>query len=146
MVQLYIAIYNDFTPGPLQYFTMFTSFASLVFGTFYWNSEFPWDRKYQDGIKAIPLYMLSIAYKCLSITTIFGVLSIYGCIPIIVLIAVLAVIYYSLIRDNTFKNMFNILSVYMSLFMQNTFYHRRDIFHADDKKYLTWFAYEAIVS
>ena len=113
MVQLYIAIYNDFTPGPLQYITMFTSFASLVFGTFYWNSEFPWDRKYQDGIRAIPLYMLSIAYKCLSITTIFGVLSIYGCIPIIVLIAVLAVIYYSLIRDNTFKNMFNILSVYM---------------------------------
>ena len=30
--------------------------------------------------------------------------------------------------------------------MQNTFYHRRDIFHADDKKYLRWFAYEAIVS
>ena len=30
--------------------------------------------------------------------------------------------------------------------MQNTFYHRRDIFHADDKKYLKWFAYEAVVS
>ena len=30
--------------------------------------------------------------------------------------------------------------------MQNNFYHRRDIFHADDKKYLRWFVYEAIVS
>lgn len=113
MVQLYIAIYNDFTPGPLQYFTMVTSYASLVLGTFYWNSEFPWDRKYQDGLRAIPLYMLSISYKCLSITTIIGVLSVYGCIPILVLVAVLSMIYYSLCRDNTVKNMFNILSVYM---------------------------------
>ena len=40
----------------------------------------------------------------------------------------------------------NIQSLKNSLFMQNTFYHRRDIFHADDKKYLKWFAYEAVVS
>ena len=146
IVQLYIAIYNDYSPGPLQYFAMTSSFISLVFGTFYWNSEFPWDRKYQDGVKAIPLYTLSIAYKCLSLTTLLGVMSIYSCIPILVLVAVLSVVYYTLIRDNAVKNLFNIGSVYVSLFTQNTFYHRRDIFQADDKKYLKWFAYEAIVS
>ena len=33
IVQLYIAIYNDFTPGPLNCFSMLTSFVSIVFGT-----------------------------------------------------------------------------------------------------------------
>ena len=113
IVQLYIAIYNDFTPGPLNCFSMLTSFVSIVFGTFYWNSEFTWDRKYQDGLKAIPLYALSTSYKCLSITTLIGVMSYYCCIPLFVLISVLSVIYYSLIRDNTIKNLFNILSVYV---------------------------------
>ena len=115
IVQLYIAIYNDFTPAPLNYFSMLTSFVSIIFGTFYWNSEFPWDRKYQDGLKAIPLYVLSTAYKCLSITTLIGVMSYYCCIPILVLISVLSVVYYTLIRDrgNTVKNLFNILSVYV---------------------------------
>ena len=113
IVQLYIAIYNDYPPQFLQYFTMLTSFMSLVLGTFYWNSEFPWDRKYRDGSKAIPLYMLSISYKCMGVTTMIGVLSYYSLIPLFVLIAILSVVYYKLISDNLPKNAFNFLSVYV---------------------------------
>ena len=113
IVQIYIAIYNDFKPGPLQVFSMVTSFLSLVLGTFYWNSEFPWDRKYSDGLKAIPLYVLSIAYKCLSITTMIAVLSYYSLIPLFLLVITLAVIYYRLISDDITKNIFNVLAVYV---------------------------------
>lgn len=113
IVQLYIAIYSDYTPYFLQLFTMLTSFMSLVLGTFYWNSEFPWDRKYTDGSKAIPLYMLSISYKCLSITTMIGVMKYYCLIPIFVLVIILSVIYYRLISDNTTKNVVNVGSVYL---------------------------------
>ena len=113
IVQLYIAIYKDFKPHSIQLFSMSTSFVSLVMGTFYWNSEFPWDRKYRDGLKAIPLYVLSISYKCLSITTLIGVLSYYSFIPILLLVTILAVIYYKFISDNTTKNVFNVGSVYL---------------------------------
>ena len=113
IVQLYIAIYSDYTPYFLQLFTMFTSFMSLVLGTFYWNSEFPWDRKYSDGSKTIPLYMLSISYKCLSLTTMIGVMKYYALIPIFVLVIILSVTYYRLISDNTTKNVVNVGSVYL---------------------------------
>merc|ERR1719266_1632302 len=118
IAQLYIAIYNDFHPGSLQIFVMITSFGSLVMGTFYWNSEFPWDRKYADGLKAVPLYVLAIAYKSLSITTLIAVFSYYACIPFIVLLFTLGVIFYKLTSDNT-KNVFNALAVYVSLITQN---------------------------
>ena len=113
IVQLYIAIYSDYTPYFLQLFTMFTSFTSLVLGTFYWNSEFPWDRKYRDGSKAIPLYMLSISYKCLSVTTMIGVMKYYAVIPMFVLVIIQSVTYYRLIADIITKNVVNALSVYL---------------------------------
>ena len=113
IVQLYIAIYNDFKPGPLQIFTMSTSFSSLVLGAFYWNSDFPWDRKYRDGLKAIPLYILSISYKCLSITTMIAVMRLYCFGPLFLLVIVLGVIYYRLISDDTTKNIFNVGAVYV---------------------------------
>ena len=112
IAQLYIAIYNDFHPGSLQIFAMITSFGSLVMGTFYWNSEFPWDRKYADGLKAVPLYVLAIAYKSLSITTLIAVFSYYACIPFVVLLLILGVIIYKLTSDNT-KNVFNSPAVYV---------------------------------
>ena len=112
IAQLYIAIYNDFHPGSLQIFVMITSFGSLVMGTFYWNSEFPWDRKYTDGLKAVPLYVLAIAYKSLSITTLIAVFSYYACIPFVVLLIILGVIIYKLTSDNT-KNVFNAPAVYV---------------------------------
>ena len=112
IAQLYIAIYNDFRPGSLQIFVMITSFGSLVMGTFYWNSEFPWDRKYADGLKAVPLYVLAIAYKSLSITTLIAVFSYYACIPFVVLLIILGVIIYKLTSDNT-KNVFNAPAVYV---------------------------------
>ena len=112
IAQLYIAIYNDFHPGSLQIFAMITSFGSIVMGTFYWNSEFPWDRKYTDGLKAVPLYVLAIAYKSLSITTLIAVFSYYACIPFIVLLLILGVIFYKLTSDNT-KNVFNAGAVYV---------------------------------
>ena len=37
-------------------------------------------------------------------------------------------------------------SFIFSLITQNTLYGRRDMFLADDKKYLQWYSYEAIVS
>ena len=114
ILQIYIAIYNDFKPGPIQIFSMSTSFASLVCGTFYWNSDFQWDRKYRDGLKAIPLYVLSIVYKCLSITTMAAILSYYSAVPIISLGVVLAVIYSTIISDAaTNTKLFNCGSVYL---------------------------------
>lgn len=113
IVQVYIAIYNDFKPGPIQLLSMSTSFVSLVLGTFYWNSDFTWDRKYRDGLKAVPLYILSIAYKCLSVTTMIAVMSYYSSVPLGLLAIVLAVIYYRLISDDITKNVFNVLAVYM---------------------------------
>ena len=114
IVQLYIAIYNDFQPGPLQVFSITTSYLSLVLGTFYWNSEFPWDRKYRDGLKAIPLYVLSIAYKCLSITTILGIMTYYSILPLGFLAVILAIVYYRLISYDP-KNLFNMYtgSIYL---------------------------------
>ena len=112
IAQLYIAIYNDFHPGSLQIFAMITSFGAIVMGTFYWNSEFPWDRKYTDGLKAVPLYVLSVAYKSLSITTLIAVFSYYACIPFVVLLLTLGVIFYKLTADNT-KNVFNAGAVYV---------------------------------
>ena len=99
ILQLHIAIYSDFKPGLLQLLSMSTSFVSLVFGTFCWNSQFEWNRKYRDGLKAIPLYVLSIMYKCLSITTMIAVFKYYSAIPLVFLVVVLATIYYRSIAD-----------------------------------------------
>ena len=101
IAQIYFAIYNDFRPGPIQIFSMSTSFISIVLGTFYWNSDFQWDRKYRDGLKAIPLYVLAIVYKCLSLTTMVAILSYYSAVPIVLLGGTLAVVYYTLISDAT---------------------------------------------
>ena len=114
ILQLYIAIYDDFNPGLIQFFAFSTSFMSLVLGTFYWNSDFQWDRKYSDGLKAIPLYILSIIYKSLSITTMIGILSYYSSVPIFLLSTVLAVVYYRIISDDTASTkLFNVGSIYL---------------------------------